>query len=87
MTVIDVRTVEGQHHAQLLEETGTGCFDTQYTKNLNERVAVRLCSVDTIDSKDIGQGGTSCIQNPLVATWVVLGQNQGTIIVLSNNLE
>jgi len=87
VTVVDVGTVERQDHAQLFEKTGAGCFDTQHTKNLDERVAVRLCSVDSIDGKNICQGGTGCIQDPFVATWVVLRQNQRAVIVLGNNLE
>jgi hypothetical protein len=55
ISVIDVRTIEGQDHTQLVEETCSSSLDTQYTKNLNEGIRVRLRRVHTIYSEDFSK--------------------------------
>jgi hypothetical protein len=67
VTMVDVRTVERQDHAQLLEETSSSCFDTKHTQNLDERVGVRLSRIYTFDGEYFSQRSTVGIEHPLFA--------------------
>jgi hypothetical protein len=49
VSVVDVGSVKGQDHGQLLEETSTSCFDTENTEDFDERVTVRVGGIDTLD--------------------------------------
>jgi hypothetical protein len=73
VTMINIRTIERQHHSQLVEKAGAGSFDTQYPENLDEGVRVRLHRIHAVYGEHISQGGTSSIEHPFLATRIALG--------------